>query len=116
MADKQTKLHDGYVGEADFTFVKDATNRGDFQQLVYGLIAQEPDLAIGVSERFAHILTLLDGCSMSVTQRAMVQKQLTLLTWTPLLALALAHRRAWADFLPATDSNDEASTSTETNP
>jgi hypothetical protein len=97
------KLHDGFVTENDFIHVKDAINRDDFQRIVFELMVREPEIAFGVTERFDHMLTLLEGVSMSIKQRAIIKKHLILLTWSPLLALARAHRRAWDDFLPAGD-------------
>src|SRR5687768_2233880 len=102
----KNKLTDGFVTEADFVHVTDSIGRNDFQRIVHELIACEPEIAFGVSERFSHMLTLLEGVSMSINQRATIQKHLTLLTWSPLLALARAHRRAWEDFLPSADEQD----------
>ena len=100
------KITDALVTEDDFIHVKDAISRNAFQALVCELIVREPEIAFGVAERFDHMLTLLEGATMSVRQRAIVQRHLTLLTWTPLLALGRAHRRAWEDFLPSTEVAD----------
>ncbi len=107
------KITDALVTEDDFIHVKDAISRNAFQTLVCELIVREPEIAFGVAERFDHMLTLLEGATMSVRQRAIVQRHLTLLTWTPLLALARAHRRAWEDFLPSTEVADESVDDTE---
>ncbi|MGB7158987.1 MAG: hypothetical protein WBD40_13020 [Tepidisphaeraceae bacterium] len=103
----KNKLTDGFVTEDDFVHVTDTIRRDDFQRIVYELITREPEIAFGVSERFDHMLALLEGVSMSIKQRAVIQKHLTLLTWSPLLALARAHRRAWEDFLPSADEQDD---------
>jgi hypothetical protein len=106
--DKTPKPHDCFVTDEDFIHVQDAVSRNQFNDLVYDLMTREPDMAVDVSERFSHMLTLLDGVSMSIKQREIIKKHLALLTWTPLLALARAHRRAWEDFLPSTEVVDES--------
>jgi hypothetical protein len=107
MSDKQQKRHDGFVSDDEFLYVKDAISRDQFKDLVYDLMAREPDLAIAVAMRIERFKTILKGFSLTDEQRLMLDRKITLLVWVPLLALTRAHRRAWEDFLPAMDSDDD---------
>ena len=67
------------------------------------MIAREPEIAFGVSERFDRLLTLIASLNLTEQHRDSLTKQMSLLVWSPLLALERAHRRQWNDFLPSTD-------------
>jgi len=97
----KTVLTDALVTADDVLKLKAQVDSGDFKRLVWELVAQEPELAIALSEKFNLVTTILQGATMSIKQRAVVEKQLTLLVWMPLLLLERSHRRAWTDFLPS---------------
>jgi len=105
MASKNSKTHDGYVTENDMKHFRDRVNQGEFQQLVWELMAKEPDLAIAVSLRNERFSALLQTIPMSAEQREKINRHVTLSVWLPLIALSQAHRRAWDEFLP--DSDDD---------
>jgi hypothetical protein len=106
MTNKTTRT-DALVTADDVLNFKAQVDRSDFQRLAHELIAREPELTIALSEKFDLVLTLLEGATMSIKQRAVVRKQVTLLVWMPVLLMAHAHRRSWDDFLPSEEAMDE---------
>ena len=100
---KTSKITDGLVIGEDFIHFQDATNRGEFKQLVFDLCQREPEIVFGIAEQFDLVLSLLNGASMSIKQRAILERKITLMLWIPLLVLERAHRRAWEDFLPSVE-------------
>ncbi len=99
---------DALITAEDVMNIKAEIDRGNFKRMVYELVIREPELAIALAQKFDLVTTLLQGATMSIKQRAVVEKQLTLLVWTPLLLLNSAHRRGWDDFLPSEDVVDES--------
>ncbi len=99
---------DALVTAEDVENVKACINRGEFQRLVYELVALEPELAIMISEKYDLVTTILDNASLSVKNRAVLSRQLSLLVWSPLVLLARVHRRSWNDFLPSEEVVDGA--------
>jgi len=91
---------DALVTVADVEQIKAEVVRGDFKRLVLELVVREPDLTIAVSERYDHILSMLERAMLTIKQRADLSKQMSLLVWLPILLMGRAHRREWDDFLP----------------
>jgi hypothetical protein len=112
MTPKQSTGHDGFVSDADINDLKDEINRGKFKEIVCDLIIKEPDLGTAVSLRYQKFVAMLQGASMSIEQRMMIDKHVCLSIWMPLIALARSHRRAWDDFLPQ-DNDDQPLTTEE---
>ena len=99
---------DSLLSAADVLQIKADVNRGEFKRMEFELVSREPELAIAVSEKYDLVTTILEGAGLSIKQRAVLSKQLSLLVWTPLLLLDRAHRRGWNDFLPSEDVIDES--------
>jgi hypothetical protein len=95
---------DALITAEDVMNIKAEIDRGNFKRMVYELVIREPELAIALAQQFDLVTTLLQGAAMSIKQRAVVEKQLTLLVWTPVLLLDRGHRRSWDDFLPSEDA------------
>lgn len=99
---------DALITAEDVMNIKAEIDRGHFKRMVYERVIRKPELAIALAQKFDLVTTLLQGATMSIKQRAVVEKQLTLLIWTPVLLLARAHRRSWDDFLPSEEATDES--------
>ena len=99
---------DALVTAEDVLQIKAEINRGDLKRLVLELTVREPEVMILLSEKFDLVTTLLDGAGLSIKQRAVLMKQLSLLAWMPLLLSDRAHRRSWNDFLPSEPAADES--------
>lgn len=99
---------DALVTPEDVIQIKAEINRGELKRLVLELTVREPEVMIVLSEKFDLVTTLLDGAGLSIKQRAVLMKQLSLLAWMPLLLSDRAHRRSWDDFLPSEQAVDES--------
>ena len=101
---KSINTPDCFVDEGDFTFVTEAVRSNHFSSLVQDLSSREPEIAFGLSLRFHRVLQMLNGVQMTPCQRMAIERQMSLLAWSPVVAATRAYRRAWDDFLPTEEA------------
>lgn len=104
-----TVKSDALITAADIEQIQHEIVAGNFQQLVYGLLIREPELAVAISDRFGKITKMHEAALLTIKQRCDLSKQMALLVWLPILLMDRANRRTWEDFLPTQEAVEGSS-------
>ena len=77
-----SKVSDALVTADDFINIHNAIGQGDYKRLVYEMIAREPEIAFGISERFERLLKLIASLNLTDENRDILTNQMSLLVWS----------------------------------
>ena len=98
---------DGLITEADVQKFKKEIDQGYFKVRVMEMIAQEPQLALYLSDRYDKTLISLQEAGIEGRRLAALHRHISLLMWGAAILVARSQRRQWDGFLPSEEMDEE---------